>query len=86
MATEIKLPIGVRIQLPGHFDAPVILEDARPLPNGYECRVLLADGTLEEAVISKEEAAALHDVDDADEIRKDMEKSAGKLRKPSNSD
>jgi len=59
MATEINLPIGARIQLPGHFDAPVILEDARPLPNGYECRVRLADGTLEEAVISREEAAAL---------------------------
>lgn len=59
MATDINLPIGARIQLPGHFDAPVVLEDARPLPNGYECRVRLADGTLEEAVISKEEAAAL---------------------------
>jgi superfamily II DNA or RNA helicase len=59
MATETNLPIGVRIQLPGHFDAPVILEDARPLPNGYECRVRLADGTLEEAVISREEADAL---------------------------
>ena len=32
IAMEIKLPIGARIQLPGHFDAPVILEDARPLP------------------------------------------------------
>src|SRR5438445_10862606 len=59
MATETKLPVGAKIQLSGHFDAPVILEDARPLPNGYECRVRLADGTLEEAVISKEEAAAL---------------------------
>jgi len=31
---------------------------------------------------TKEEAAALHDVDDADEIRGDMERSAEKLRKP----
>jgi hypothetical protein len=59
MPIETRLPIGVRIQLLGHFDAPVILEGARPLPNGYECRVRLADGTLEETVISKEEAAAL---------------------------
>jgi hypothetical protein len=48
MATEINLPIGARIQLPGHFDAPVILEDARPLPNGYECHMRLADDKLEE--------------------------------------
>jgi hypothetical protein len=35
---------------------------------------------------TKEEAAALRDVDDADEIRKEMEKSAGKLRKPKDND
>jgi len=55
--------IGRRISLPGHFDLPVILEDARLLgPDdsaGYECRVRLADGSLEEAVISAEEAATL---------------------------
>ena len=76
---EIKLPIGARIQLPGHFDAPVILEDARPLPNGYECRVRLADGTLEEAVISKEEAAALTAGDQAG-IAKTTLADAEKLR------
>jgi YVTN family beta-propeller protein len=31
---------------------------------------------------TKQEAAALRDVDDANEIRKEMEKSAGRLRKP----
>jgi len=55
--------IGRRISLPGHFDVPVILEDARCLgPDGsagYECRVRLPDGTLEEAVISAEEASAI---------------------------
>lgn len=55
--------IGQRISLPGHFDAPVILEDARPLGSddstGYECRVRLLDGSLEEAVISAEEAVAV---------------------------
>ncbi len=55
--------IGQRISLPGHFDVPVLLEDARALgPDGsagYECRVRLPDGTLEEAVISAEEASAI---------------------------
>ena len=41
------LLIGHRITLPGHFDVPVILEDARPVGNGYECRVRLPNGTLD---------------------------------------
>ncbi len=60
---RLILPIGQRISLPGHFDVPVILEDARALgpdgSSGYECRVRLPDGTLDEAVISLSEAAAL---------------------------
>ena len=55
--------IGQRISLPGHFDVPVILEEVRPLGAsdgaGYECRVRLPDGSLEEAVISAQEAAAI---------------------------
>jgi len=55
--------IGQRVLLPGHFDVPVILEDARPLgPDdsaGYECRVRLPGGSLEEAVISAQEAVAV---------------------------
>ena len=55
--------IGHRISLPGHFDVPVILEDARPLGSdgsaGYECRVRLPDGSLEETVISAEEVVAV---------------------------
>jgi len=55
--------IGQRITLPGHFDVPVVLEDARPLGSdgsaGYECRVRLPDGTLDEAVISAEEATSI---------------------------
>ncbi len=53
------LPIGQQVSLPGHFDVPVVLEAARPLAKGFECRVRLPDGTLEEAVISSEEAATL---------------------------
>ena len=64
MSTDrLKTLIGQRIYLPGHFDVPVILEDARPLgsgdPVGYECRVRLPDGSLEEAVVSAEQVAAI---------------------------
>ena len=55
--------IGQRIFLPGHFDSPVILEDARLLGSdssaGYECLVRLPDGSLEEAVIAADEIAAI---------------------------
>jgi len=60
MADESKkLPAGQQVSLPGHFDTPVILEAARPLAKGFECRVRLPNGTLEEAVISPEECALL---------------------------
>lgn len=60
MVTEqITLPLGQQVSLPGHFDVPVVLEAARPLGKGFECRVRLPDGTLDEAVLSAEEAAAL---------------------------
>ncbi len=55
--------IGQRISLPGHFDNPVMLEDARLLGSddsaGYECRVRLPDGSLQEPVISAEEMTAV---------------------------
>ena len=44
------LPIGQQVSLRGHFDVPVVLEAARPLSKGFECRVRLPDGTLDEAV------------------------------------
>ena len=59
--TTTVLPIGQQVSLPGHFDLPVTLESARPLGKGFECRVRLHDGTLDEAVISEQEAAALVD-------------------------
>ena len=59
----------------GHFDVPVVLEDVRPLradaSTGYECRVRLPDGSLEEAVISAEGAAALPGTRGAEE-KKDL--------------
>ena len=55
--------IGTRVSLAGHFDVPVVLEDARPLgangSAGFECRVRLPDGSLEEAVISPDEATEI---------------------------
>ncbi|MBI4379626.1 MAG: DEAD/DEAH box helicase, partial [candidate division NC10 bacterium] len=64
---RLSRQIGRRISLPGHFDVPVILEDVRALATdgstGYECRVRLPDGTLEEAVISPAEAAAVFGAD-----------------------
>src|SRR6516164_3927815 len=53
------LPIGQQVSFPGHFDVPVVLEAARPLGKGFECRVRLPDGSLDEAVISEQEANAL---------------------------
>jgi SNF2 family DNA or RNA helicase len=49
-------PIGQRINLPGHFPEPVVLESVRSIGAGYECRVRLADGTPDEAILSLDEA------------------------------
>ena len=57
--SDDTFPIGQRINLPGHFPEPVVLEAVRPIGTGYECRVRLLDGTPDEAILSKEEAATL---------------------------
>ncbi len=54
-----KFPIGRKVHLPGHFDQQVVIEGIRPLANGYECRVRLPSGLLDEAVISEQEAHTL---------------------------
>jgi superfamily II DNA or RNA helicase len=74
-----KLPVGQKVTLTGHFDQAVTLEGVRPLGRGFECRVRLADGSLDETVISEEEAhgligdneqaAATTALVDADQIR-----------------
>jgi SNF2 family DNA or RNA helicase len=56
---EPQFPIGRRIDLPGHFAEPVVLESVRTLGDGYECRVRLADGTPDEAILSQQEAATV---------------------------
>ncbi len=54
-----QFPIGRRIELPGHFAGPVVLESVRPLGDGFECRVRLSDGTPDEAILSRDEAAVV---------------------------
>ena len=54
-----RLPVGQKVLLPGHFDQAVTLEGVRPLGRGFECRVRLASGALDETVISEEEAHTL---------------------------
>src|SRR5271165_5178210 len=54
-----KFPLGQRVTLPGHFLGPVTLEGIRFIGSGYECRVRLADGTPDEAILSADEAATL---------------------------
>jgi hypothetical protein len=54
-----QFPIGRRIELPDHSAQPLVLESVRPLGDGFECRVRLADGTPDEAILSRDEAAAV---------------------------
>ena len=54
-----KFPTGQRVTLPGHFLEPVTLESVRFIGSGYECRVRLPDGTPDEAILSRDEGAAL---------------------------
>lgn len=55
----LVLPIGQKVSIPSNFDVPVILEEARQLTGGYECRFRLPDGSLEETVLSEDEARTL---------------------------
>jgi len=54
-----RFPIGQKVILSGHFDQVVTLEGVRPVGRGFECRVRLASGILDETVISEEEAHKL---------------------------
>ena len=59
VVTSLGHLVGLRVTLPGHFAEPVIVEDARPLGSGAELRVRLANGELDEAVLSDEDLAPL---------------------------
>ena len=56
---ENKYPIGQKINLPGHFNETVTLEAVREIFDGYELRVRLSNGSLEEAILSSEEATII---------------------------
>ena len=47
--------VGRRVMLPGHFEGWVVVEGVRPLGAGYELRVRLTNGQLEEVVLSEVE-------------------------------
>jgi len=57
--SDKQFPVGQRIQLPGHFAEPVVLEAVRPIGSSYECRVRLPDGTPDEAILTTDEVANL---------------------------
>jgi predicted HTH transcriptional regulator len=66
--TNAQLPIGQQVSLPGHFDLPVTLESARLLAKGFECRVRLPDGTLDEAVTAQGGRVFIGVTDDGREV------------------
>jgi len=68
-------------EVSGIFDAQPHMEPFVPRPS--DPRIFVAAKARFAKPKTKQEAAALHDVDDANEIRKEMEKSVGKLRRPS---
>ncbi len=70
-------------EISGIFDAQPHLEPFTARPSDQ--RIFIAAKARFAKPKTKQEAAALHDVDDADEIREEMEKSTGELRKPSTS-
>ena len=71
-------------EITGIFDSVPHLEPYAVLP--ADARVFVPAKARFARPKTKEEAAALHDVDDAEEIQKEMEKSGAKLRKPKDDD
>jgi len=55
----MNFPLGQKINLPGHFNEPVVLEAVREIVGGYEFQVRLPDGSLDEAILSPAEASTL---------------------------
>jgi YVTN family beta-propeller protein len=71
-------------EITGIFDSVPHLEPYAVLP--ADARVFVPAKARFARPKTKEEAAALHDVDDAEEIQKEVEKSGAKLRKPKDDD
>jgi hypothetical protein len=81
---SLNLEDALAGQMTGIFDTVPHLEPFVAVPS--DARVFDPAKAKFAKPKTKEEAAALRDVDDADEIRKEMEKSAGKLHKPKDDD
>ncbi len=80
---SLNLEDALAGEISGIFDSQPHLEPFTTRPS--DPRVFDAANARFAKPKTKEEAAALRDVDDADAIRKEIEKSASQLRKPSNS-
>ncbi|HSZ15453.1 MAG TPA: bifunctional YncE family protein/alkaline phosphatase family protein [Terracidiphilus sp.] len=79
---SLNLEDALAGEIAGIFDTQPHLEPFVVRPS--DPRVFVAAKARFAKPKTKEEAAALRDVDDADEIRKEIEKSAGRLHKPTN--
>ena len=63
---EPRFKIGQRVHMPGHFAQAVVLEEVRRIGESYECRVRLADGSLDETTITEEEAHRIFEAEAAE--------------------
>ncbi len=81
---SLNLEDALAGQITGIFDSAPHLENFTPQP--ADPRVFIAAKAKFAKPKTKEEAAALRDVDDADEIREEMKKSANTLKRPKNQD
>ena len=77
---SLNLEDALAGEITGIFDSKPHLEPYAPQPS--DPRVFVPAKAKFARPKTKEEAAALRDVDDADEIRKEMEKGAGGLKRP----
>lgn len=77
---SLNLEDALAGQITGIFDSAPHLENFTPRP--ADPRVFIAAKAKFAKPKTKEEAAALRDVDDADEIREEMKKSANTLKRP----
>lgn len=79
---SLNLEDALAGQITGIFDCDAHIEPFAPKPS--DPRVFIAAKARFAKPKTREEAAALRDVDDSEEIRKEMEKSAAGLKRPKN--
>ena len=72
--------VGRCLELPGHFVGPVTVEHARPLGDGAELRVRLANGELDETVLSPDDLTHLQANGGVQEAAARLPVDAEKLR------